>query len=133
MSADASSLLFSKLFLQKLSANVRMVLASADSSMDLDKHADMAPKVTEVATLPVTAVSNTRSDCTDNSEVKQLREVVAHLADLIASLTTWSHRCSSSNPHYSTSPALTNSPQILLCWYHIKFGKVVQKCKDLCS
>ena len=88
MSADASSLLFSKFFLQKLSANVRMVLASADSSMDLDKHANMAPKVTEVATLPVTAVSNTRFDCTDNSEVKQLREVVAHLADLIASLTT---------------------------------------------
>ena len=41
MSADANSFL-RELFLQRLPANVRMVLASADSSMDLDKLADIA-------------------------------------------------------------------------------------------
>ena len=71
MSADTNSFL-RELFLQRLPANVRMVLASADSSMDLDKLVDMADKVMEVAAPTVAAVSDTHSDCTDNSEVKQL-------------------------------------------------------------
>ena len=69
-SADANSFL-RELFLQRLPSNVRMVLASADSSMDLDKLADMAEKVMEVATPTISAVSNT-TDHTDHSEIKQL-------------------------------------------------------------
>ena len=131
-SADANSFL-RELFLQRLPANVRMVLASADSSMDLDKLADMADKVMEVAAPTVAAVSDTRSDCTDNSEVKQLREEVARLADLVASLTTRPRRRSSSRPRRAASPAPTNPPQNPLCWYHTKFGEAAQKCKDPCS
>lgn len=111
----------------------RMVLASADSSMDLDKLADMADKVMEVAAPTVAAVSDTRSDCTDNSEVKQLREEVARLADLVASLTTRPRRRSSFRPRRAASPAPTNPPQNSLCWYHTKFGEAAQKCKDPCS
>ena len=39
-------------------ANVRMVLASTDSSMDLDKLADMANEVMEVATSTVASLCN---------------------------------------------------------------------------
>ena len=46
---DANSFLC-ELFLQRLPANVRMVLASTDSSMDLNKLAELADKVIEVAT-----------------------------------------------------------------------------------
>ena len=78
-SADANSFL-RELFLQCLPPNVRMVLASTDASMDLNKLADMADKVMEVATPTVSAITDTR---TDHSEIKQLREEVARLADLV--------------------------------------------------
>ena len=84
ISADANSFL-RELFLQCLPSNIQMVLTSTDASMDLNKLADMADKVIEVATPTVAAISDTR---TDTSEVKQLHEEVAHLADLVASLTT---------------------------------------------
>ena len=127
--ADANSFL-RELFLQRLPANVRMVLASTDSSIDLDKLADMANKVLEVATPVVATVSATHSS---DSEVKQLREEVAHLADLVASLTTQPQCRSSSRSHHAPSPAATNRPQESLCWYHAKFGEATQKCKEPCS
>jgi hypothetical protein len=48
-SADSSSFL-RELFLQRLPANVRMVLASTDATTDLSKLAELADKVLEVAT-----------------------------------------------------------------------------------
>lgn len=50
LGAPESNSFLRELFLQRLPANVRMVLASADASMELDKLADMADKVMEVAT-----------------------------------------------------------------------------------
>ena len=85
-SDDANSFLC-KLFMQRLPANVRVVLASTDLSMDLDKLADMADKVLEVATPSIAAISDPHPD---NSKVHRLREEVAHLTDLISSLTTHS-------------------------------------------
>ena len=81
-----------ELFLQRLPANVRMVLASADDSTDLHKLADMADKVMEVATPTVAALSGDCLDRTDASEMEQLREEVARLDDLVSSLTTRSCR-----------------------------------------
>ena len=53
--SDSNSFL-RELFLQRLPANVRMVLASADDSTDLHKLADMADKVMEVSTPTVAAL-----------------------------------------------------------------------------
>ena len=74
-----------------------MVLASTDASMDLNKLADMADKVMEVATPTVSSITDTR---TDTSEVQQLREEVTRLADLVVSLTTRSRRRSTSRPRH---------------------------------
>ena len=74
-----------ELFLQRLPANVRMVLASADVATDLNKLADLADKVIEVATPTVSAINDTNEA---NSEVKQLRAEVTRLADLVATLTS---------------------------------------------
>ena len=131
-SADANYFL-RELFLQRLPANVRMVLASADSSMDLDKLADMADKVMEVAAPTVAAVSGAHSDYTDDSEIKHLREEVARLADLVSSLTTQSRRRSSSKPRRTASPVPTNPNKDAFCWYHTKFGESAEKCKAPCS
>ena len=56
-SADANTFV-RELFLQRLPPNVRMVLASADATMDLNKLADMADKVMEVATPTVSAITD---------------------------------------------------------------------------
>ena len=130
-SADANSFLH-EFFLQRLPANVRMVLASADSSTDLDKLADMADKVMEVATHAIATVSATHANGADNAEVKQLREKVTRLTDLVASLTTRPRRRSSSKPRRTPSPAAINCPQESLCWYHAKFGEAAQKCREPC-
>ena len=49
--------------------NVRMVLTSADASMDLNKLADMADKVMEVAMPTISAITDTH---TDTADIKQL-------------------------------------------------------------
>jgi hypothetical protein len=67
------------------SANIRMVVASADDSTDLHKLANMADKV-EVATPTVAALSGDRPTRTDVSEMELLREEVARLADLVSTL-----------------------------------------------
>ena len=129
-SADANTFV-RELFLQRLPPNVRMVLASADATMDLNKLADMADKVTEVATPTVSAITDTQAD---SSEVKQLWEEVARLVDLVASLSTQSRRRSTSRPRRTQSPAPSNPPPTdSLCWYHAKHGEAAQKCKDLCG
>ena len=80
-----------ELFLQRLPANVRMVLASIDSSMDLTKLAELADKVREVSTPTIANVSDpppTAAAVSTSSEVKQLREEVSRLTGLVESLTT---------------------------------------------
>ena len=130
---DSNSFL-PELFLQRLPANVRMVLASADDSTDLHKLADMADKVMEVASPTVAALSGDRPDRTDASEMEQLREKVARLADLVSSLTTRSRRRNSYRPRRPNSPAPSSFPSTdSLCWYHARFGKEAQKCKEPCS
>lgn len=133
---DTSSFL-RELFLQRLPANVRMVLASTDASMDLDKLADMADKVMEVATPTIAAVSDSRPDPlpfpSGHSEVQQLKEEVARLTARIDSLSTQPHRRSHSRTRRAASPAPPTSPQNSLCWYHAKFGESAQKCKEPCS
>ena len=67
--ADNDSFLH-ELFLQRLLPNVRMILASSDSSLSLDKLAELADKVAEVALPTVATVIETPPQ---PDEVKQLR------------------------------------------------------------
>jgi len=131
-SAEATSFV-RELFLQRLPPNVRMVLASTDTTMDLNKLADMADKVMEVATPTVAAIHTPNT----SSEVTELREQVTRLAELVASLTTHhSRRRSMSRPrHRSQSPGTTTPPPSpdTLCWYHRKFGENAKKCQEPCT
>ena len=94
-----------------------MVLASTDSSMALNKLGDLADKVMEVATPTVVNISDTRPDppitagVSTSSEVKQLREEVAHLTELVESLTTQSRHRSPSRQRRAASPAPLNPSQ----------------------
>ena len=136
--ADFTSF-FRELFLQRLPAKVRMVLASTDSSMDLNKPAELADKVMEVAAPTVANISSTPSDSpitaglSASSEVKQLREEVARLTELVESLATRSRRRSQASPRRAVTPVPPNPPQEWLCWYHRKYGDDAQKCKQPCT
>ena len=143
-SADSQSFL-RELFLQRLPSNVHMVLALADTSMDLGKLADMADKVMEVATPTVASVADSthRPDLSpamaamagssaDPSEIRQLCQEVARLASLVESLTNHPTRRSSSRTRRPSSPA-PSSQMSSLCWYHAQFGETAQKCRSPCS
>ena len=69
-SSDTNSFL-REFFLQRLPANVRMVLASMDMSMDISKLADMADKVMEVATPTASAISDTSFERVEAGEMKK--------------------------------------------------------------
>ena len=133
MGATTDSYFLRELFLQRLPANVRMVLASADVSMDLGKLADTADKVMEVAVPTVAAIPS--STTTNSQEVQQLRQEVARLAELVTSLTTSLRRRRPSGHGRTPSPTRTNNPPKPeeLFWYHAKFGENAKKCKEPCA
>ena len=141
-----SSSFLRELFLQRLPSNVRMVLASTDTSMDLNKLAELADKVMDVATPTGTVahVSDARPDLpplaagvSTPPEVKQLREEVTRLTQLVESLTARSRQRSrhSSRPRRSPSPVSPGPLQDSnsLCWYHRKFGDEAQNCRQPCA
>ena len=72
-----------ELFLQRLPANMRMVLASTPDTSNLDKLAEMADKIMEVATPAVSSVA-TPTDI--STEVEQLRVELSRLDNLVSSL-----------------------------------------------
>ena len=134
LSSPESNSFLGQLFLQRLPPSVRMVLAFADTSMELGRLANMADKVMEVATPTVAAVSHKNNDSStthDSSEITHLREKVARLASLVESLATRPRHRSTSRPsRRSSNPAPPTAPQDVLCWYHAKFGEAAQKCKS---
>ena len=93
-----------ELFLQRLPANVRMVLASTDTTTELQKLADMVDKIMDVATPTVSSI-----DSGDSSEVSELSQEVGRLAELVASLTT----CYSRPHNRNISKSRPNRLQVL--------------------
>lgn len=112
---DASFL--RELFLQRLPANVRMVLASSDTT-DLDKLAQFADKIVEVAT-PVQVSAVSRSP---DTEISQLRSEIAELKQIVVqSHSSRPQRSSSRGPPTRPSTPTRNDSDSL-CWYHQRFG-----------
>ena len=127
---DGDGTLLCELFLQRLPSNVRMVIASTDESLTLDKLAELADKVMEVA-IPSVAAIHTPQPVT---EVTQLREKVARLSELVQSLLTQPRRHNSSKNRRSPSPVRPRPhTDSALCWYHQKFGDAAQKCREPCT
>ena len=124
-----------ELFLQRLPANVRMVLASTDPATDLAKLADMADKIVEVASPTIAAIP----DSDKLSELHQLRSEVTRLTEVVASLTRQQQQRSRSRSRSRRprSPARLNSQQpqqeSSLCWYHATFGEAAKKCTQTCN
>ena len=138
-SADSTSFL-RELFLQRLPANIRMVLASTDDTMELSKLAELADRVLEVAMPTISAISSPHPESPttkESSVVKQLREEVARLTQLVETLTIppRSRSPSQYRPRHTASPtpASSGSTPDSLCWYHRTFGDDARKCKEPCT
>jgi hypothetical protein len=118
------------LFIQRLPANVRMVLASAAASTSLEDLAHLADRIVEAAPPQLASLRDDPSQSSPTPEVEQLRAEVKRLADKVATLSTQERpsRRRSLTPRRSPSPART-----MLCWYHEKFGDAARKCRPPCS
>lgn len=120
--------LLRELFLQRLPAQVRMVLASA-GDLALPALAEMADNVLEMAAPTLAAVSSP-----PNTEVHQLREEVAELRNIVQQLSlqlAQPRRRSGRSP----SPAVrSRSPDTSgVCWYHRRFGDRSTRCTTPCT
>ena len=133
-----------ELFLQRLPQSVRMVLASSPDTTSLEKLAEMADKVIEVAapaTIPPRAVGAINTSPGHKSpgltaEVEHLRGDVARLEKLICKLSTSrsSSRPSARPSRRSPTPTpSTPSAVYSFCWYHQKFGDKAQRCRSPCT
>ena len=117
-----------ELFLQRLPANIHiMVLASTPDTMGLEDLAQLADKIMEVATPTIAAIHTPQI----TSEVEQLRKKVAHLKDVVKSLS----KSRSSNTHTARGRSPSPHPRAkpILCWYHERFGDNTRKCRPACS
>ena len=104
-----------ELFLQRLPANVRMVLASTADQTNMENLAQLVDKVVEVATLSVATVSVT---CFSD-EFEQLRTDVTCLRKVVESLPLTRGQARSRSRGHSPNPHPPTKPHPF--WYHAKF------------
>ena len=117
--------LLHELFLQRLSANVRMVLASTGDTVSLEDLAQLADKITEVAAPSVSSLSSPQL----TSEMGQLIAEITSLQKLVQSLSVGARKPSRSR---SSSPSFPHTSSDL-CWYHQHFGDDAKHCRPPCS
>lgn len=120
-----------ELFLQRLPANIRMVLASTDATGSLEDLAELADKIVEVATPSVSTLTSPLPQLT--KELEQLRMQVDQLQESLKTLAQRPRGRSSSRKRYSSPAPRQNTPaESALCWYHQTFGDAAEKCKPTC-
>lgn len=117
-----------QLFLQRLPANVQMVLASV-KDLSLFDLAQMADKIMDVS---VSGIHHFGTSTNAAVEVKELREQIAELARKIEYLSV-GHRSRSSSPRRKPSLSGRNTSSSSECWYHRTFGEQASKCRPPCS
>ena len=128
-----------ELFLQRLPANVRMVLASSPGTTNLENLAQLADKIVEVAAPAVSAVSATHlSDEFERlrAEVTSLRKVVESLPKTTANKRDHPQsrpRGHSRSQSRGRSPSPHPATEVPICWYHRRFGDEARKCTQPCS
>lgn len=131
-----------ELYLQRMPANVRMVLASSPDTSTVDNLAQLADKIVEVATPSVSAMSATHL----SDEFERLRAEVTGLQKVVETLSLTAtarerSRSRSKGPMYPRGrspsprppPASDSDPDHRLCWYHRRFGDQARKCIEPCS
>ncbi|KAM7299914.1 hypothetical protein ISCGN_020478 [Ixodes scapularis] len=142
--------LLRQLFLQRLPATVRMVLAPT-TNITIEALAQLADRVVEVASPAISTVatdslavnrsqqenSNTRKPLVTDV-IEDVRMQINQLTTQVAALMTAApsrsrQRSRSRSSQFSRSPPRPGSPPPGICWYHWKFGNKAQKCRAPCT
>ena len=126
-----------ELFLQRLPANVRMVLASTRGDTLIDEIAKLADKIIKVAVPQISSVSNQPN----SSDIEDLCAEIASLKQQINILKRASRRARSTHPRATSPHSCTTSPAPpssqstadTVCWYHQIFGDSAHKYQPPCS
>lgn len=131
--------LLRQLFLQRLPANVCMVLAGA-GDMTLDDLAALADRVMEVASPSISAIdssvqafpaANEVKNLVSFTEFRALRDEVQRIAQALATLEKPRPRRPRS---FSRPRGSSRAPESTgVCWYHHRFGDNATKCVPPCA
>ena len=121
-----------ELFLQRLPANVRMVLASTSDTTSLEDLSQLADRIMEVAPPTMAAIPPAYD------EVQSLRTEVDRLKELVTTLSSRERTAHQRSPsprrqrfRRPTPPPATQREG--LCWYHTRFGDRARKCTPPCT
>jgi len=122
-----------ELFLQRLPANVRMVLTPSAGALNLDQLAQLADRIVEAS--PTSTVA--AAECTTANLTAQVNDLSKRLDELTLTLNNFSRpsqRSRSPSPwrrrrRFSTS----SDDDDTLCWYHLTFGDQAKKCQPSCK
>ena len=147
MAPRMDAALLRELFLQRLPANVRMVLTPSAGGLSIDQLAQLADQILEASPPSISATSTQQKFKTDPTTT-QLAAQVTQLAERLDKLTTqmaktinqlFHYKCQSQSRspgsfyrrRLSSSPR--NKPADGLCYYHRKFGDQATKCCPPCK
>ena len=141
MAPRMDAALLRELFLQRLPANVRMVLTPSAGDLSIDQLAQLAspPSISATSTQQMVQVDPTTIQLT--AQVMQLAErldkLTTQMAKTINQLTHYRHQSRSRSPggfyRGQSSSFSCNEPADGLSYYHQKFGDQATKCCPPCK
>lgn len=130
------SSIFKELFLRRLPANIRLVLAGIGNKLSIQEQAELADKMLDAT--PPAIVSAVKSD---KHELTNLTEMIQALQAEVTQLrlsrerdrpSAFCHRTSSRQRRSSQSAdASSRNPDY--CWFHQTFGSQARKCQNPCK
>ncbi|XP_038073017.1 uncharacterized protein LOC119741338 [Patiria miniata] len=139
-----------QLFLQRLSTNAQLILASTSQTTPIEQLAELADKIVEVSVSPtvhVGAVSSSQPGSSSppttmpSSDMLTLQAKVDQLTQQVSALTCQlsgqprgrSRKRDTTPPNRRPSRSRSPSHSGTDCWYHWRFGADARRCVSPCS
>ena len=136
-----------QLFLQRLPANVQLILAPTNEAVSIDQLAVMADRVLEVTPQPemqiaaATSLQLTESAHSETSELRKMIETLTEKVNALSSKLRSRSRSRSNNRGNRRRDGETRRPRSPTpndhqgddCWYHWRYGDKAHKCLPPCT
>ena len=124
-----------ELFLQRLPANVRMVITPSAGDLNLEQLAQLADRIMEASPTPIIGAANTTDQLT--AQVMELTRRLDELSSQMSKAVNTFRRSRSRSParrrRPPPTPADSSAESENLCWYHRTFGEAAKKCQPPCQ
>ena len=117
---------------KRLLANIRVTLASLETTLSLEDLAERAELMAEGSSSSESMAAMTSLEEVSRGELNQLRSDVADLKKLLQIFAATSRKKASSSQERKRPTGSTVSVSNLCC-YHYRFGEAARKCTPPCS